>query len=184
MADQNLVPGASSVIPADIAQNVDPRLTAMFVKPSGLVGVQSTFTHFVEPTKAYNNTDTEFTFTLPTTDGYVDLKNINLYVKGRLTRKDKSLLQAEDPVSLANNFMHSLWRSVTLHVGRGQLEIYEPDHAYKAYIRQLLRFDTHSTDMLNEGMTVEVIDRSKSDSVQTRGYHPGSGSCLLDGSGP
>ena len=31
------------------SQNLDPRLFRMFQKPEGKVGVQGTFTHFVQP---------------------------------------------------------------------------------------------------------------------------------------
>ena len=46
--DENIVPGASSVVAQDVAQNVDARLTAMFVKPEAVMGIQSTYTQQVD----------------------------------------------------------------------------------------------------------------------------------------
>ena len=161
MADQTTVPGASSVIAADVAQRMDPRLTAMFVKPEGVVGVASTFTHFIEPLRAIGDLDDQYSFDIPHTgSAYTDLKNTQLYVRGHLARRDKTKLVEDEKVSIANNFLNSLWAAVSVYVGRSQTEIYSGNHAYKAYVRQLMRFDTPTVDMIGEGMNVEILNRS------------------------
>ena len=160
MADESTVPGVSSVMSSEVAQNVDKRLTSMFVRPEAIVGVQSTFTHVIEPLRAVSPLDEQFDFDLPTTNGYVDLKNMQLYIRGRLTKRDGTHLTGEDKVSVTNNLLHSLFQSVTVYVGHNQLELYSSEFPYKAYIRQLQKYDGKKpTSMLCEGFLPEDCSR-------------------------
>ena len=122
MAEEGTVPVTSTVVPTDISQHLDPRLTSMFVKPEGMVGVQSTFTHTVEP---LTGTDEEYVFKiLHTGSSYADLKNTQLYIKGNLTRCDGTKLLHDEVVLVANNFLYNLFEFVTLCVGNNQQIIF------------------------------------------------------------
>ena len=56
------------------SQNIDPRLIRMFQKPEGQVGVQGTFTHFVQPFRPPMAEDTDYVLELPNTGSeYIDL---------------------------------------------------------------------------------------------------------------
>ena len=159
MAD-NVVPGAGAVVPKDITQNVDPRLISMFVKPEGLVGVQSTYTHLTEPVRPPAPTDQDYTFVLPmTASAYIDLKNTELYVKGSLTKKNGEKTETTDTVLLTNNALYSLFDSATIYIGNNQAEIYVPNHPYKAFIRQMKRNAMIMTgERRNQGLLVDMLN--------------------------
>lgn len=156
MADA-VVPGASSVIPEDVTQNIDPRLTRMFLKKEALVGIQSTFSHYIEPVRPPAQTDNEFIFELPNTgSSYIDLKNTELYVRGCLKGRSGQDIQADEKVVVSNNFIHTLFESVTINIGHNQTEIFSANHPYKAYMRQLIRNDVRTPNLRNEGMQIEA----------------------------
>jgi len=135
MADS--ITASNTIIPTDVGQQIDKRLLEMFVDPSAEVGVHSTFTHIVEPTRQPNPKDQEFIFELPDLgSSYIDLKRTELYVSGRLKLGDGG--DIPDNVGLVNNPMHSLFESVTLYIGSNQTEVFSGYHPYKAYIRQLM----------------------------------------------
>lgn len=158
--DENIVPGASSVVAQNIAQDVDARLTAMFVKPEAVIGIQSTYTQQVEPIRAPNDTDQDFLFEMPNTGtAYMDLKNIELYIKGRLKKRDGTALAKDEEVVVTNNFLHSLFESITLYVGTNQQEIYIPQHPYKAYLKQLKRHTAnHEPDCRAQGFNLDLYE--------------------------
>lgn len=148
--------GNASLVPTQVAQHVDPRLVAMFVQPESLVGVRSTYTHFVEPIRPPGEKDEEFVFDIPHTGtSYIDLQNAKLYVRGRLKRRDGRDLAEEEQVVLTNNFLHSLFSSVTLFIGQNQAEIHTDNHPYKAYIKQLMRNKVFNPNLRNDGMEFE-----------------------------
>ena len=155
-----MVPGTTSVISKDVNQGIDPRLKAPFVKGEGLVGIQSSYTHFIEPIRPPSTTDTDFVFEIPNTgSSYLDLKNTELYVKGHLERRDGTKLLEDESALLCNNALHSIWDSVTLYCGYNQEEIFIPNHAHKAYIRQLKRNTLrHEGSMRNQGLLTEWSD--------------------------
>ena len=138
------------------SQNIDPRLIRMFQKPEGKVGVQGTFTHFVQPLRPPTADDTDYLLELPNTGSdYIDLKNAQLYVSGSLKRATGVALVNDEPVLLANNALHSLFESVTLFVGHNQQEIQMNNYPYKAYLRHLMSMKTESPASLGHGFVVE-----------------------------
>ena len=153
--------GSSTVVSTQMTQSVDKKLTNMYTTPEGVVGVQSTFTHVIEPLRPIAANDEQFEFDLPLTSSYVDLKKMQLYVRGRMVRKDGSAIAPLEEVSITNNFLHSLFQSVTVFVGHGQLEMFSSDHPYKAYIRQLQKYESvFVTTMRCEGFTPEQCNRT------------------------
>lgn len=147
------------MVPTALAtQNIDPRLIAMFSKTEGAVGVQGSFNHFVEPSRALTEHDTQYTMELPNTSAdYTDLKNIELYVRGKLKRADGTALEAEEEVVLTNNCLHSLFESINLQVGHNQQEIQISNYPYKAFLRQMMNAKTISSpDCRGHGFTDEA----------------------------
>ena len=146
----------TSLVPTQVAQHVDPRLVAMFVQPESLVGVRSTYTHFVEPIRPPAEKDEEFVFDVPHTGtSYRDLKNAKLYVRGSLKRRNGKDLEENEKVAVTNNFLHSLFDSVTVYIGQNQAEIHSGNNPYKAYIKQLMRNKFYSPNLRNDGMQFE-----------------------------
>ena len=158
---ESVVPGVSSVVPSDVSQHIDPRLTSMFVKPPALVGTESSFTQFVEPMKTISNSDTEIILELPNTGSlYVDLKNTSLYVKGSLKKRDGTALADDDATVLTNNALYSLFEAVTVYVGHNKLELYTGDFHYKSFIKQLMRNSTLTPVINDQGMEIEFLSNS------------------------
>lgn len=155
------VSGASNVVPAEVSQNVDARLLNMFMRPQGGIGVTSTFTHIVQPNKAISPSDNEFTFDMPLSTFYTDLQNINLYVKGYLAKRDDSKLEEASQVSIANNLLHTLFSSATVYLGHSQLELLTSEYPYKALVRQLMKYKTSASDMVGQGLSITLLDRTK-----------------------
>ena len=139
------------------SQNLDPRLIRMFQKPEGKVGVQGTFTHFVQPLRPPTADDSDYIMELPNTGAdYIDLKNVQLYVRGSLKRATGVALEVDEPVLLANNALHSLFESVTVLIGHNQQEIQMNNYPYKAFLRKLMTMKTSSPADIGHGFTVEA----------------------------
>ena len=106
----NTAPGVSTVVAREATQNVDPRLTAMFLKPEGSVGIESTYTYILEPIRAPTDSDQEFIFEFPNTgSAYIDLKSTELYIRGALKHRNGTVLGKKEEVVISNNFLHSLF---------------------------------------------------------------------------
>jgi hypothetical protein len=160
MAEQGTIPGGNTLVPDDTAQNIDPRLINMFVKGEGNVGVQNFFRHSVEPLKLPSKTDNEFVFDLPQTGAsFIDLQNIELYVRGTLTRLDGTDLVKDEKVLVSNDFLSTLFDSVSVYIGHNQMEIATANFPYKAFIKQLNRFKHLTSQMRPEGYDVEIYDK-------------------------
>ena len=145
------------VVPTTLTtQSVDPRLIAMFTKAEGTVGVQGSFTHFVHPMRPPSGDDVEYTFELPNTGAdYIDMKNIELYVRGKLTRADGTALVDDEKVVLVNNSLHSLFETVTVLIGHNQQEIQMNNYPFKAYLRQLMHSQSSTPSMRGHGFVIE-----------------------------
>ena len=152
-----LVPGAASVLDTSISeQMIDSKLITPFTAAQGLIGISSVFTHTVEPTKPLSATDSEIKFELPDTlNSYIDLKNVKVYIRGCLTRKNGTQIIQDELVSIADNFVHSLFDSVILYLGKNQLEIQHNLYPFKAYVKQLQRFPQKCVDMQLAGLTID-----------------------------
>lgn len=135
-------------------QNVDPSLIAMFTQQEGTVGVRGSTTQFVLPTRNVAPTDQQYTFEIPHLTGdYVDLKNVELYIRGNLTRANGTLLEKNEKVVLVNNTLHSLFESAVVMIGHNQCEIQTNMYPYKAFLRQLMTIKTNCPDNVDQGLT-------------------------------
>ena len=142
--------------PVNFIQNIDPRFLTMLEKPTVRVGLQNTFTHVLEPTRLPSESDSEIVFDIPSTGGaYLDLRNTELYLKGRLKRADNTDLESGEKVVLTNNALYSLFDSVTIYVGQNQTEIHSTNYALKSFMMQLMNNDVKTPSMTTQGMLVE-----------------------------
>jgi len=140
----------------NMKQTVDPRLTKMFEAPEEEVGVASTYTIFVEPQRPVTKNDEIIEFAIShASDVYRDLMRTELYVKGKLQRRDGSSLQPDEKVVLSNNILHSLFDAVTVYMGHNLEQLQCNNHPYKALIRQLMTHKTYSPTLRNSGMEIE-----------------------------
>ena len=118
--------------------------------------MQGSFRHFVEPTRSPGDNDTQYVIELPNTGAdYVDLKNIELYVKGTLKRADGTACVDREAVALTNNSLHSLFESVTVLIGHNQQEVQMSNYPYKAFLRQLMQAQTESPACRGHGFVDE-----------------------------
>ena len=152
------VPGTAAVLDSSITeQTVDSRLILPYVSPQGLIGISSVFTHVLDPLKPLSKTDNEIHFALPDTlNSYIDLRNIKMYIRGSLVRQKGEKLAAQEKVSIADNFCHSLFECVTILLGKNQLEIQHNLYPFKAYLKQLERYSQKCIEMSMAGLTIDA----------------------------
>ena len=160
-----MIPGATSVLDANVTQEVDSRLIKPFCKAQGLIGIDSNFSHSLEPIRPISKTDREIQFAFPDLgNSYVNLQKIKMYVRGTLTRSNGTALhvplpgnaeQEADSVNIADNFIHTLFENVTLLLGRNQLEIQHCNYPFKAFVKQLSSYHEKSAEMEMACMTVD-----------------------------
>lgn len=135
MAEDTLAPTLSN-------QYVSERLLAPFLRDNISVGITGSNKIFLQPIKEVAKTDKEYIFQFPQINDYVDLKNIQLYVKGTVMKYGEGnaliALEEGDEVILQNNALHSIFESVLLKVGVNQEKIYESMRPQKAFLRLLL----------------------------------------------
>ena len=158
--DTGVIPGASAVVQDDATQSINPRLLAMFMKKTAVIGTESVSKHSLTPDKPLSKTDQQYSFTLPqTANGYVDLQNTQMYIKGNLTKSDGSVIENSDKVIMSANICQTLFESCTVLLGNSQLELYCSNYHYKSYIRQLVRFKNKSPIQFTNGFNFSFLDR-------------------------
>ncbi len=154
---EGLIPGATSIVETETAQTIDLRLLNPFLKESGLIGVDSTFTHKIEPDRPVSFNSAEYVFDFPNTaTSYADLKNTEMYVCGELLKDDGTKITDTDLVVIGNNFLYTLFESATMYVGKNQVELYIANHPFKSFIRQLMDFRVVSSQLRTVGMNIVV----------------------------
>ena len=80
-------------------------------------------------------------FTVPgTVDEYIDLSDIKLHVRVKITKKDGTSLAAADEVCFVNQPISSLFQDVFVSIGDKQVEGGQHCYPYKAYLSSLLQF--------------------------------------------
>ena len=130
------------IAPLDSTLTLNERLVSAFLRDTVNIGIVASQLICLKPVKEIAKTDREFVFSLPSINDYVDLRNIQLYVRGQiLERKDgvDVKVDAGTQVMLCNNVIHTLFDTISICIGNNQIELYESNHALKAYIRQLFR---------------------------------------------
>lgn len=78
-------------------------------------------------------------------DTYRDLSNGFLKLKLKIVKQDGTASTDKD-IGITNNFMHSIFRQVTVYLGNKAISIADNNYAYRAMIESLL---SHSYDSLS-----------------------------------
>ena len=84
-------------------------------------------------------TDRYCEFIVPKSPALIDLNDICLEIKGKITKSDGALLGEEDNIVLTNNFLHSCLKSISLYLN-GILVESQTNYAHNAMIKQLTKF--------------------------------------------
>ena len=80
-------------------------------------------------------------FTVPgSIDEYIDLSDIKLHVRVKITKKDGSSLAATDEVCFVNQPISSLFQDVFVSIGDKQIEGGQHCYPYNGYLSSLLQF--------------------------------------------
>ncbi len=81
----------------------------------------------------------EFQIT-PEQDEYIDVGRTFLYLKVKITKKDKSDLEATSKVGPVNLLFHTLWSQIDVHLNDKLITPSENTYPYKAYLETLLSY--------------------------------------------
>ena len=73
-------------------------------------------------------------------DEYIDVNDIQLYVRAKVSKADGSKLDSSDKVGLTNLPIASLFRDVTLHLGTKQIEGGQMNYPYLGYFNTVMQF--------------------------------------------
>jgi hypothetical protein len=92
----------------------------------------------------------EITFKLESTD-YIDLSSVQLYclanVYPNLTESSSNtkdtLLSTNAPIGIVNNFLHSLWKTVSVTIGDLEIDNSSSLYSFKEYILKILNSSPH-----------------------------------------
>jgi len=101
-----------------------------------------------EPLNALSNA-TNMEFIIPgTANEGVDMNNITLYIRGKVTKADGAGFDNTDLVQPVNNFLNSLFRNVDLSMNGQLLTRATRDYAYKDTFLKMIRYDmpTHGKE--------------------------------------
>ena len=144
-------------------QRVSTRLALPYLRGTTAVGLNSSYLLKVLPIKPIDANDKIFTFEIPRMESsLIDLRATQLYVRGRILKVDAAS-GATSPVTggvkvlLINNSLHSLWESVTVHMGTNQCEYFSGQFAMKSYLKTLLLYkEKHASSGSLVGFNFEM----------------------------
>jgi hypothetical protein len=130
--------------PLERREDVDDSVAALFSLPQVKIGPRQSRIHVVPPSRALNRHDKQYEFEIPILDenAFVDLKNIKLYLRGQMEHHDGTKTTKEEKISMVNSMQSSLFSTIRLFVGNNQMEIFENNSHYRAYIKQLWKVET------------------------------------------
>ena len=110
----------------------------LFTPPEVDVSTVRTYNHKFYPAKVPTKMDSFYDFDLGSLgEKYLVLSSLMLYVRGRMVREDGTAIAKGEKICLVNNAISSLFKSVTLVLGRNQLEMTESHYPYTNYINML-----------------------------------------------
>ena len=122
--------------------------TPVFKEPS----VLSTSPLILKPRENLSHKSKTFTFEFPTISEYVlDLKTVQLSVKGQLLHDDLSLVVKGEDVVLANASLYSLFSSVNLVFGENQAKIVYNDYPHLALFQLIDKMAVNNRRMIMTG---------------------------------
>ena len=122
--------------------------TPVFKEPS----VLSTSPLILKPREDISHKTKIFTFEFPTISEYVvDLKTVQLSIRGQLLHNNLSLLEKEEDVYLSNAPLYSLFSSVNLVFGENQAKIVYNDYPHLALFQMLDKMTDNNRRIIMTG---------------------------------
>ena len=114
-------------------------------------------------------------FNIPATSTtYVDLKNIRLHVKVKITKHDDSVTSSEtDKVGPVNAPLHSLFSQVDLNIQQRPVSEVGPHYPYKAYL------DTLFNTVMTEELDAQLFFEDESDGINDTDPNGGNNGLFL-----
>ena len=114
----------------------------IFDKPGILTDIQHSYTVDYYPVSSVSST-APIEFYIPGNgEDYIDVNDIKLYVKLKVTKADGSDIdQTKDFVGLTNLPISSLFQDVILMIGESQIEGGDMSYPLRAYFRTLFQFE-------------------------------------------
>lgn len=91
-----------------------------------------------KPLSSIKDQNTIEFFVSGNTEDYIDPSNVFLHLQARIILADGTILPADAKVSPVNNFFHSLFSEVSLHLGDKIITASDQEYAYKAYFMTIL----------------------------------------------
>ena len=77
-------------------------------------------------------------------DEYIDVNDINVYIRANVTKADGTAIAAADKVGLNNLPIATLFQDVSLHLGETQIEGGQQCYPYLAYFNTVMQFTPHA----------------------------------------
>ena len=124
---------ASSYFPT-----IDSRLIKPFTPIRKSIGVHSRHTINVYPTHPIGVNDAEITFeTPPTGSALLDLRQADVYIRGKLVKSDGTDIGVGTKAMLVRNSYCTLFDQVKIYVGKSYTEIDDFSFPYKGFIKTI-----------------------------------------------
>lgn len=118
--------------------------TNLFEDVSYDVSIQNTSYHTYYPLHSVESKSSPIQFTITGNDiNYLDLGESKLYIRAQILDKDGKVIVKQDDKAVAayapvNNFLHTMFETVTLHVNDVEITPKSSYYAYRAYLETLL----------------------------------------------
>ena len=81
--------------------------------------------------------------------GYLDLSSLVLNIAGSVTKEGGGALEADDKVTLADGFMFTLIKSISVYLNDHQVDL-NTVHSYSAYVNMVTAMNPHHRETLGE----------------------------------
>ena len=104
------------------------------------------------------------------TEDYIDVNDISLYIKAKVTKPSGLPLDATDKVGLTNLPIASLFQDVALTVGENQIEGGQMCYPYLGYFHTLMQFDPKAQKSHMRAQGWYMDEAAKFDSDTNAGF--------------
>ena len=97
-----------------------------------------------KPVSGVDQCDVEF-LVPATSDMYID-PNIKVFIRGRLTKTNRTDLDESDSTGVTNNLLHSLFSQCTIIINGETVTPASDHYNYRAYLQTLLSYGSDATE--------------------------------------
>jgi hypothetical protein len=151
--------------------------TDIFTENAYDVCIQNSGIVVHHPTATISDNTAPITFFIQGNDTqYVDLSQTSLYIRGKITAADGSAVGEVGAMSVApvNNFLHSLFQQVSVHLNENHVTSQSSLYAYRAYLEAMLSFSGDyeqsqaAAVMYNKDRSADVVVGTGFEEAQNR----------------